>query len=139
MFRGRFTCAQRWVAMTNLASRRQFLGLASFSVLLGSASLSGCAAGKPELVPSDDHAEDVAAVVLVGDNFYEPESVSIKPGQAVRWEWIGKEQHDVVANDKSFVTELQSAGEYTHIFEDGGEFTYFCSIHPEMRGSVMVE
>lgn len=101
-------------------------------------ALSGCQ-GAPEVVPSDDHAEDIGAVVLVGDNFYEPTQVTIKAGQAVRWEWVGRDRHDVVANNRQFVSELMPEGEYIHIFEEPGDFSYVCSIHPEMRGMVTVK
>lgn len=101
------------------------------------ASTAACQ-GAPVVVPSDDHAEDVALTVYIGDNFYEPQEATIAPGQAVTWEWVGKEKHDVVANDRSFVSELQREGTYTHIFEETGDFLYICSIHPEMRGKITV-
>lgn len=104
---------------------------------LTSMALISCA-GAPEPVPSDDDAKDVAAVVEIGDNYYEPTTVTVAPGQAVRWEWVGKEEHDVVADDRSFVSELAREGTYTHIFGEVGEFPYLCSTHPEMRGIVTV-
>lgn len=100
--------------------------------------LSACTPGKPVPVPSDDDATDIGAVVRIGDNWYEPAHVTIAPGQAVRWEWTGREQHDVIAGDRSFVSELQREGSYTHVFDEGGEYHYLCSIHPEMRGLVAV-
>jgi|SRR5690625_88325 len=124
--------------MTNLSRRTFVRAVAGLGGVGAVALLAGCQ-GAPEIVPSDDHAEDIGAVVLIGDNYYEPESVTIRAGQAVRWEWVGRERHDVVANDRSFVSALMPEGEYTHIFEDAGEFPYVCSIHPEMRGIVTVE
>ena len=101
------------------------------------AALSGCSA-KPDTVPSDDGVEP-AVVVRVVDNAFEPKDVSIKPGEAVRWEFGNNSaNHDVVADDGSFVSELIFEGSYTHVFEDTGEFPYDCSIHPEMRGVVTV-
>lgn len=91
-----------------------------------------------EIVPSDDHAEDIGAVVGIYDNSYAPEIVTIAVGQAVQWVWEARDQHDVVADDASFVSELQTEGQYTHIFEEPGEYPYICSIHPEMRGTVIV-
>lgn len=99
--------------------------------------LSACAPSKKPLVPSDDGVE-AAVTVKVIDNKYEPAQVEIKPGQAVRWVFAGTMQHDVVAADGSFVSELQTSGEYVHRFEQAGEFLYDCSIHPEMTGVVNV-
>lgn len=100
-------------------------------------TLSGCAATKPELVPSDDGVKAVVTVRVI-DNAYEPAEVEIAPGQAVRWVFEGGMEHDVVAEDGSFVSELVTSGSYTHLFEDAGEFSYDCSIHPEMTGVVRV-
>lgn len=85
-------------------------------------------------------AEGVSADVTVAviDNKYEPASVEVKPGQAVRWVFSGVMEHDVVAADGSFVSELQKTGEYVHVFETAGEYLYDCSIHPEMTGAVSV-
>lgn len=101
-------------------------------------SLSACAgAGKPDLVPQDASG-DIAVTVQVLDNRYEPARVEIEPGQAVRWEFLGNMEHDVVADDGSFVSELVVTGEYVFTFNESGEWEYDCSIHPEMRGVVVV-
>lgn len=95
--------------------------------------------GKPELVPSDDGATP-AVTVRVIDNAYEPQEVTVEPGQAVQWVFEGRSaKHDVVAEDGSFVSDLVYEGTYTHVFEEAGDFPYDCSIHPEMRGLVTVE
>lgn len=122
-----------------LHSRRVILKAIGATGLLASASLLVACEGAPVPVPSDDDAKDIAVTVYVGDNFYEPNEVTVAPGQAVRWEWVGKERHDVVSKDRSFVTELQREGAYVHIFSDAGDYPYLCSIHPEMRGTVTVQ
>lgn len=99
--------------------------------------LSGCTSGKPDIVPSDDGATPVVTVRAV-DNAYEPAEVEIKVGEAVRWEFAGSAEHDVVADDGSFVSELVREGSYTVVFDEAGEYGYDCSIHPEMRGTVRV-
>ena len=47
-------------------------------------------------------------------------------------------EHDVVAEDGSFVSELQASGEYLHVFEKAGDYPYDCSVHPEMTVVVSV-
>ena len=101
-------------------------------------SLTGCTAPrKPELVPSAQGVTPVVTV-YVYDNAYEPMQVEIEVGQAVRWEFVGPGEHDVVAANGSFVSELLKVGDYVHVFNEPGEFAYDCSIHPEMRGMVTV-
>lgn len=114
------------------------VGVAVLAILL-SVGLAGCAAGKPPVVPSDDDAK-VAVTVRVVDNSFEPSEITIDAGQAVNWVFEGpSSEHDVVADDGSFVSELMRSGSYTHVFTDAGSFDYLCSTHPEMRGNVTVE
>lgn len=112
--------------------------LAAALALSLTAALAGCSE-PAKIVPSDDNATDIGAVVRALDNKYEPAKVEIKIGQAVRWEFVARDKHDVVSTDRSFVSELVPAGtSYTHIFDEAGEYSYTCSIHPEMLGVVSV-
>lgn len=123
--------------MQKYSRRRVLRAAAGVFGIAAVAVLSACAPSKPELVPSDENVKAVVTVT-VSDNRYEPAEVEIAPGQAVRWQFVGPGEHDVVADDRSFVTELQQEGTYTHVFDEAGEFAYLCSIHPEMRGVVRV-
>lgn len=121
-----------------VANRRAMRGGIAGLMALGLiATLSGCATGKSEVVPSDDSAKPVVTVRVV-DNEFEPADVEIEKGQAVRWVFEGTNEHDVVSDDGSFVSELAYDGSYTHVFDETGEFRYICSIHPEMVGNVKV-
>lgn len=111
--------------------------LGALAAVLIAGALVACGQGKPETVPSDEGVEPVVTVYAI-DNRYEPAEVEIEPGQAVRWVFQGSMEHDVVAEDGSFVSELMTAGEYVHVFDSAGEWPYDCSIHPEMTGKVVV-
>ena len=102
--------------------------------------LSGCSS-KPAVVASAEAASvDVAATVTVKDMTFTPASVTVKPGQAVTWIFDdGVVEHDVVAADGSFVSEMMTQGSYTHVFTEAGTFDYSCSPHPRMGGVVVVE
>lgn len=113
-------------------------GVAAAAAALLAIGLTGCGGAKPAPVPSDTGVEP-AVTVRVVDNRFEPASVQIAPGQAVRWVFEGPGEHDVVAGDGSFVSDLVTSGEYVHVFEKAGQYPYDCSIHPEMVGAVTVE
>lgn len=116
--------------------RRAAAVIAAAALMLG---LTACSAGKPAVVPSDDGVEP-AVTVRVVDNKFIPDVVDIQAGEAVQWVFEGvSAKHDVVADDGSFVSELQYEGTYTKVFADPGSFGYDCSIHPEMTGVVNVE
>lgn len=101
------------------------------------AAVTGCAPQKPNITVSAD-AVAAAAVVRAIDNRFEPREVTIKVGEAVRWEFQGGAKHDVVAKDGQFVSDLLKTGSFTHVFTQPGVFKYDCSIHPEMVGVVRV-
>ena len=118
----------------------QQLGRRAFGGVLAAAAvavLAACAPSKKPLVPSDEGVE-AAVTVMAIDNKFEPANVEVKPGQAVRWVFSGVMEHDVVAEDGSFVSELQASGEYVHVFAKAGDYPYDCSVHPEMTGVVTV-
>lgn len=119
-----------------IAGRRLFSAVTALGLAV---SLVACAGGtgKPEVVPSDSSAQPAVTVHVI-DNRYEPAEVEIEAGQAVRWVFAGVMEHDVVAEDGSFVSELTIEGEYTHVFDEAGTYAYDCSVHPEMTGVVGV-
>lgn len=122
-------------ARTHLVARLA----AAVGVAVLALGLAACSAEKPPVVPSDDGAK-VSVTVRVIDNKFEPSDITIQQGQAVNWVFEGaSSEHDVVAKDGSFVSELMMEGSYTHMFDEPGAFDYLCSIHPEMRGLVTVE
>jgi len=102
--------------------------------------LTACASPSREAVPSDDLPSDPSQVVTVHvvDNAFEPAEVEIEPGQAVRWVFEGRQKHDVLAQDGSFASELMNSGDYVHVFDESGEWSYTCSVHAEMVGTVTV-
>ncbi len=120
-----------------ISRRGVFRGLFGVAGVGAAAALAGCAPSKPELVPSDDQATPTVTVRAI-DNAFDPPEIEVAVGDAVRWEFLGSMEHDVVARDGSFVSELQQSGSYTHVFTEAGEFPYDCSVHPEMVGAVRV-
>ncbi|RRD35779.1 amicyanin [Leucobacter sp. OH2974_COT-288] len=110
---------------------------ATVALVVAASSLSGCTAQKPDLTPSADGVTP-AVVVQAIDNRYEPREVTVRVGEAVRWDFLGGAKHDVVEPNGLFVSDLVRSGSFTHVFTEPGEYAYDCSIHPEMRGLVKV-
>ncbi len=118
--------------------RRIFMHALGAAVTVGLlAGLAACAATKAEVTPSADDA-DPAVTVRAYDNAYDMPEVDITEGEAVRWVFEGQNEHDVVAQDASFVSELMRQGSFTHVFNEAGSYEYDCSIHAEMKGVVNV-
>lgn len=70
---------------------------------------------------------------------YEPDPVRIEEGGKVTWINRDSAPHTATADDGSFDTGTLEEGKLkSENFKEPGTYTYFCEIHPEMRGTVEV-
>lgn len=70
---------------------------------------------------------------------FEPASLTVTAGATVTWTNRDEEPHTVAASDGSFHSPGMGTGAtFTHTFSAAGTFDYVCSIHPMMRGTVVV-
>lgn len=102
--------------------------------LLAAAAITACEEEPPDPTPESAVAGTEVDVV---DNRFEPEVLSVEPGDTVTWTWQGQNPHDVVGD--VFGSDIQTTGTFTHTFEDPGEYDYVCTIHRGMVGVIVVE
>jgi plastocyanin len=104
-------------------------------------------AGPP---PSDDDPGEVVVVegttaeVGVLDNSFDAASIQIATGATVVWRNQGQTAHDVIPLEDNATWGVIDAnfgpGEaYEHTFEQAGTYRYYCSLHPGMTGTIVVE
>ena len=80
-----------------------------------------------------------SASVTMGDFFFSPATVTISVGDTVTWHNSGQAPHNATANDGSFKTpDLNNGQSASHTFSSAGTFSYICTIHPNMQGTVRV-
>ncbi len=78
--------------------------------------------------------------VTIGDNFFQPASISVQAGSAVEWKNTGTLPHTATASSGSFDSGmLRKDQTFSQVFEVPGTFSFNCLFHPEMVGSVVVE
>ena len=83
--------------------------------------------------------QPTARAVSIGDNFFEPAAATIDPGDSVTWTNNGAVPHTVTAENGLFDSGVLDPGEsYTVDFDGQGTLAYYCTLHPEMRGSLTV-
>jgi plastocyanin len=81
--------------------------------------------------------EDLAIMI---DNFtFEPAQLTIKAGTAVIWKNRDDIPHTVVSAGKFRSKTLDTDDSYSFTFTAAGDYTYFCSLHPHMKGTIKVE
>jgi plastocyanin len=66
--------------------------------------------------------------VTIGDNFYNPQSLVIAPGDTVVWT-NGGSDHTVTANDDAFHDILEFGQTFSHTFTTVGRYPYYCQLH----------
>ncbi len=70
---------------------------------------------------------------------FSPQEITIAPGTTVRWINDDETPHTVTAQDAGFTSPGLDTGDgYQHTFDREGDVTYFCSVHPFMKGVVHV-
>lgn len=84
--------------------------------------------------------QPVAGTAVDITNFaFTPATLTVKVGDAVTWTNHDEEPHTVAADDGSFHSPgLGTNDKYTFTFTTPGSFSYICSIHPFMHGTVVV-
>ncbi len=78
-----------------------------------------------------------SSTVDIIDNSYRPANISVSSGTEVVWRNLDG-NHTVTARDRSFDSGIFDAGTFRRTFNNPGSFEYFCTLHPEMVGTVTV-
>jgi plastocyanin len=91
--------------------------------------MTGCPMNKPP-----------AATILVKDDYYSPQEVTIPVCGKVRWDFFAAGTHGVFPWDMGFpASPVQGIGTYEYVFPQAGVFDYGCAIHGRaMPGKVTV-
>jgi plastocyanin len=80
-------------------------------------------------------------VAVTIDNFvFEPARLTVKAGTTVTWTNRDDIPHTVASKDRLFKSKAMDTDDaYSFTFSTPGEFAYFCSLHPHMTGTIVVE
>ena len=113
----------------------------------GSGAREPAGGGSPGVPPAAPAAvaprsaahESASSSVTIVDFSFSPSSVTIHTGDAITWRNTGQAPHNATANDGSFKTpDLNNGQSASHTFNSAGTFSYICTIHPNMKGTIRV-
>jgi LPXTG-motif cell wall-anchored protein len=80
-----------------------------------------------------------STAVTISDFKFSPSGVTVNVGDTVTWSNNGPTAHSATANDGSFDTGIMSkGGSGSHTFSQAGTFSYICTPHPFMKGTITV-
>ncbi len=92
-------------------------------------------------VQADDKAAPSAEVKVAILNYkFDPEVVTVSVGTTVTWINHDEVPHTVVSSDKRFTGSggLDTDDHYSYVFTKPGTYEYFCTLHPFMKGKIVV-
>ena len=123
----------------------KFLWLIGFVAIVIAVALSGCAEQEPDL----ESQSSTVDITVNGDNgdsvdikgfAYDQATLTISKGTTVTWTQHDSAVHTVTSVSGNVLDSQNLAkGEtFSYTFDEAGTFEYYCTIHPSMKGEVVV-
>lgn len=79
--------------------------------------------------------------VMMQDYAFSPAALTVRVGDTVTWMQHDEAPHDVVTTSAPVAfrsPRLSSGQSWSYTFQQPGTYSYYCSVHPDMRASVTV-
>jgi LPXTG-motif cell wall-anchored protein len=97
-------------------------------------------APKPEPKRKPTAVAAASGSVTIVDFNFSPGTITINVGDTVTWSNDGPTPHSATSSNGAFDTGIFPAGQSrSHTFNEAGTFSYICTPHPNMRGTVVVQ
>jgi plastocyanin len=122
--------------MTTIA--RNLCIAAALAILAAAAVLPAAAVQAAETQATETRAADAEVKI---DNFtFAPQRITVKAGTTVTWTNDDDIPHTVASKTKLFKSKALDTGDkFSFTFTTPGAFEYFCSLHPHMTATIVVE
>lgn len=138
-------------------TRRMFAVTATaIALVAGGAGLAGCGGSSsgpggtsgPQNPTVTGHAATTATPSLasqseritIENDAFSPATVTVRRGTTVTWLNNDDEAHTATASNRTFDSgDLARGQKYSFTFATAGTFAYTCTIHPFMRGTIIVQ
>lgn len=78
------------------------------------------------------------SIITISNFSFQPEQLTIKAGKEVTFKNEDSVTHTVTGEEFDSGN-IESGGTYKHTFTKKGSVNYHCSIHPSMKGIIVVE
>jgi plastocyanin len=128
---------------TGLAGAATVLAIVMVATGCGSSSKASSATAPASTSSTSASGSTAATGGMTIDikNFsFMPMSATVPVGTKVTWKFEDSTAHTVKADDGSFTSPALSNGQtFTHVFTKAGTYSYICSIHQYMHGTITVK
>jgi plastocyanin len=116
---------------------------AALAILAAAAVLPAAAAQAADTQAAETQATETQAAEMEVkiDNFtFAPQSITVKAGTTVTWTNDDDIPHTVASKTKLFKSKALDTGDkFSFTFTTPGAYEYFCSLHPHMIATIVVE
>jgi plastocyanin len=95
--------------------------------------------------PAGSQGQNAQNAVQIINMAFQPQQITVPVGTTVTWTNADTTAHTVTAGTADAPTgefdsgNLDPGATFTYTFDQPGTFAYFCSIHPNMVGTVTVQ
>lgn len=90
--------------------------------------------------PAQQVAAATAPTISIDNFSFNKATITVPAGTKVTWVNHDDMLHTVTDEGKTFKSDpLDSGDSYSHVFDKPGTYKYFCSLHPHMTGTVVVQ
>jgi plastocyanin len=119
---------------------KKMCGALAAAFLLG-ASIAAVASISLLVQARESTAADSTAVDIKIDNFtFAPQRLTVRAGTTVTWQNRDDIPHAIASVTRAFKSQaLDTDDTYTFTLTSPGIYEYFCSLHPQMTGTIVVE
>jgi plastocyanin len=127
-----------WISPSRVirSSRQRRIGGMNLRILALTAAAALMASGYSPVRAADPPK---STTVHIKNFMFVPATLTVPAGTTVTFVNDDDEPHTITATNKSFDSEgLDTHGKWTHLFAKAGSFTYFCELHPYMKGRLIV-
>jgi amicyanin len=116
-------------------SLRNTLASAAIAAALGATTALMLAAA---VLPG--RAQSLASAISIDNFTFNPQKLTVKAGTTVTWTNKDDIPHAIAAVAKQFKSKvLDTDNSFSFTFTTPGSYDYFCSLHPHMTGTIVVE
>src|SRR5580692_3795025 len=96
-------------------------------------------AGSPS-VRATDHSSAAVATVKIDNFVFGPQTLTVPVGTTVTWTNSDDIPHTSVSTEGVFKSKVLDTDEkFSYTFTKAGSYPYYCTIHPKMTGTVVVQ
>lgn len=108
--------------------------------ILVSACSAPAASSAPQGAAQTSGGSANPAQIMITNFKFDPETITIKAGSTVTWTNQDTVVHNVVASDGSWKSpSLEKGASFSYTFTAPGTYSYICGVHPNMKGTIIVQ